>query len=695
MSKPTNKPGWNPTSNSTEPSSTKKAAGWSSGEKPSSAHFNWLFKTISEWIDHIDAEGVQGPKGDTGPQGSQGLKGDTGAIGPQGLQGDKGDTGPQGAQGIQGAKGDTGTQGTQGLKGDTGATGSQGLQGLKGDTGATGAQGVQGLKGDTGATGAQGIQGAKGDTGPQGIQGLKGDTGATGPQGLQGAKGDTGTQGIQGLKGDTGATGPQGLKGDTGPQGATGASGSISSADLASIAALEAVSGVVAASPVTVTFPYNGGAAPSEYSIGDSGSSIAVNWVNGASQFVTLTADATISFSGAVAGNTYYLRIQQGGYGLKRVTGWPTNIVWNGGSVPTISSAAWTVDVIGCYYDGTNYYGYVSQGYFTAPSGIDTKNGYIAGGMSNNASLTTVEKINFNSDTTLSTVQTAFGSVLNSGGTYVAPSYSSYATLGQGTQSSLHGYRTVASYGNVLPSVNSNTTTVTTKLAFANDTGALVDVRTSNVAGSNSWMTTYLRRAVVQSSSSAYMSGGSTVLSKLLFSTDVTSNITTPTNFATPYTYSIGSSTSSAGMFWAGASSLGATLGFKMTFASETSALTTASYTNSVSDTGGQGEAIDSVYNAYYEKNTTATVTTAYKIDKIVDTWNTLATTLTTAGQGCAATQGIAAGYFCGGYSSISGTLPISVGASSIKKIQYAPEAFSIHTASLTAGRQVACGFEG
>lgn len=70
-----------------------------------------------------------------------GPKGDTGATGPQGPQGPKGDTGPQGPQGEtgpQGPKGDTGDTGPQGPKGDTGATGPQGPQGPKGDTGEDG-----------------------------------------------------------------------------------------------------------------------------------------------------------------------------------------------------------------------------------------------------------------------------------------------------------------------------------------------------------------------------------------------------------------------------------------------------------------------------------------------------------------------------------------------------------------------------
>lgn len=58
MSKPTNKPGWNPTDPSKleEPSSLKKQQGWAEGEKPSSKHFNWLMKATSEWVDYVDSD---------------------------------------------------------------------------------------------------------------------------------------------------------------------------------------------------------------------------------------------------------------------------------------------------------------------------------------------------------------------------------------------------------------------------------------------------------------------------------------------------------------------------------------------------------------------------------------------------------------------------------------------------------------
>ncbi len=61
-----------------------------------------------------------------------------------------------------------GAQGLQGPKGDTGAPGATGPQG---NPGATGATGPQGNPGATGATGPQGNPGATGAPGPQGPQG--------------------------------------------------------------------------------------------------------------------------------------------------------------------------------------------------------------------------------------------------------------------------------------------------------------------------------------------------------------------------------------------------------------------------------------------------------------------------------------------------------------------------------------------
>ncbi len=57
---------------------------------------NWF---VGELDTGVQAQGVQGPKGEQGPQGAQGPKGEQG---PQGAQGPQGDTG------VTGAKGDTG-----------------------------------------------------------------------------------------------------------------------------------------------------------------------------------------------------------------------------------------------------------------------------------------------------------------------------------------------------------------------------------------------------------------------------------------------------------------------------------------------------------------------------------------------------------------------------------------------------------
>lgn len=597
MSKPNNKPGWNPTDSSkvVEPTSTKKAQGWAAGEKPAAEHFNWLMKTVSEWIEHIDAEGVKGPKGDTGP------------------------AGPQGNQGPQGAQGEAGADGAQGLKGDTGP---------------------------------QGIQGEKGDTGPQGIQ---------------------------------------------------GAAGSISSADLARISALEAVSGVVAASPVTVTFPYNGGAAPGEYTIGNSGSAISVNWSNGASQFVTLTADATLAFSNGVAGNTYYLRVQQGGYGLKRMVGWPTNIVWNSGSVPTISTAAWTVDVLGFYFDGTNYYGYVSQGYYTAPSVVDTKNGYIASGYTGGTNvgpyISTVEKMNFNSDTTLSVVQTEYGKTLSSLGAYVYPtaiSSSSWYNEGQGTQSSTHGYVLFSTY-TTLPAVTGTHNTIAArKIAFSNDTNTPILIRHGNVAGNNIWPSES-RRSIFQTTQAAYCENSTTLLAKFVFSTDTGVNVTTSGGLSVSFNASAGLSSTTEGLNLL----LTGNLQKKLTFSTELWSVMGGGtgYTNLNANMAS--EAIDNDYNGYTQNTTSGTapgVVICYKISK--DTYVSSTLSNTTAGSGwlSSAIQGKTAGYFCGGTSNTSHASGVSAAATSvstIKKVDYSPDAFSIHSAVLSSARHCSAGFEG
>ena len=75
--------------------------------------------TGAEW----ESQGqLEGPRGETGPQGE---------VGPQGPQGEKGEVGPQGPQGEtgpQGIQGEVGPQGPQGIQGEVGPQGPQGDQ---------------------------------------------------------------------------------------------------------------------------------------------------------------------------------------------------------------------------------------------------------------------------------------------------------------------------------------------------------------------------------------------------------------------------------------------------------------------------------------------------------------------------------------------------------------------------------------
>lgn len=579
MSKPTNKPGWNPSDPSkiVEPSSTKKTQGWAAGEKPAAEHFNWLMKTLSQWVDYVDTAGVQGPTGPAGP---------------------------------------------------------------------------------------------------------------------------------------------------AGPQGPTGPAGSVDTATLNTInsrlTSLESATGI-ASSSVTINFPYNGGAAPGEYNAGAvlPGNSKTIDWANGASQYLLLDANCNISFTNAVAGNTYYLRVQQGGYGNK-IAGFPENISWSGNSVPVISVQPWKLDVIGLYYNGAQYFGFVSQDYFFPPSGVD-KNGYIAGGIFGNGTTTVavgnVDKINFNSDQTISTIHTTFGRTLAADGSFVYPQINSatpslpVVRIGQGTQSAQHGYRSAATYVNLPTLPNTIVTSASHKMSFANDTDNIITLRFTTywelirgASGGN------IQKAVIQSSSNAYFqqsypTATQQYLGKLQFSTDASSNISASAP-STGYTglvfNSHGISTSTSGIFWgAAAGSATGVIGHKMVFATDTS-LTAATYVLPAASTqSGMSEAIDGEYKGYYTRGTgTSSVptTTAYVTDKSVEGWNTLLTVLSQAGSGSAATQGLNAGYFCGHLNnsgSNTNYLNTAPSFSQIKKMEFSSDAFSVHGASLNQARHLACGFEG
>ena len=73
-------------------------------------------------------------------------------------------------------------------------------------------------------------------------------------------------------------------------------------------------------------------------------------------QEVTLGGNRTIAFSNPTTGMAFRIILKQDGTGSRTVT-WPAAVDWPGGTAPTLSTAASSVDVFGFIYDGTNYLG--------------------------------------------------------------------------------------------------------------------------------------------------------------------------------------------------------------------------------------------------------------------------------------------------------------------------------------------------
>jgi hypothetical protein len=93
-----------------------------------------------------------------------------------------------------------------------------------------------------------------------------------------------------------------------------------------------------------------------EFDNGNSGTSLALSFLNGPAQKVTLTGNCAFTVSNNLKpGSTGVLVLIQDGTGTRTVT-WPAAFKWAGGAAPTLSTAASSVDIVSFYYNGTNYY---------------------------------------------------------------------------------------------------------------------------------------------------------------------------------------------------------------------------------------------------------------------------------------------------------------------------------------------------
>ena len=113
--------------------------------------------------------------------------------------------------------------------------------------------------------------------------------------------------------------------------------------------------GVATATRVTVGGQY----ASTPFALTD-GATIAIDWNNSNIQTVTLGGNRTITFANPLAGGRYVIILRQDATGGRTII-WPT-VKWRGVVAPTLSPAN-RYDIITLIYDGTNYFGDVSQPY--------------------------------------------------------------------------------------------------------------------------------------------------------------------------------------------------------------------------------------------------------------------------------------------------------------------------------------------
>jgi hypothetical protein len=99
----------------------------------------------------------------------------------------------------------------------------------------------------------------------------------------------------------------------------------------------------------------------------------AIDWGAANVQSLTLTSDATPSFTNGDAGGLYTLEVHQDATG-GHVISWPSDVEWAGGAAPDLTSAASSTDLVNFVYDGDNYLGYAFTNFEHPGTGIGFDN---------------------------------------------------------------------------------------------------------------------------------------------------------------------------------------------------------------------------------------------------------------------------------------------------------------------------------
>jgi len=85
-----------------------------------------------------------------------------------------------------------------------------------------------------------------------------------------------------------------------------------------------------------------------------------IDWNSGQKQAITLgTNITTLNFTNPTGPCNLVLRVTNAA--SSTIAGWDTDILWAGGSAPTITTSG--TDILSFYWNGTNYYGVASQAF--------------------------------------------------------------------------------------------------------------------------------------------------------------------------------------------------------------------------------------------------------------------------------------------------------------------------------------------
>lgn len=102
-----------------------------------------------------------------------------------------------------------------------------------------------------------------------------------------------------------------------------------------------------------------GQASVTEVALGNVTGATTIDWSTGNNQSMTLTGNASLTFTNPANAGFYFLRITQGG-GAGNLITWPSSTRWSSAVQPTLTLTIGKVDFISFYYDGTFYNGFFS-----------------------------------------------------------------------------------------------------------------------------------------------------------------------------------------------------------------------------------------------------------------------------------------------------------------------------------------------